>query len=157
MAPFSGNDNTSLAYTTKRGPYAIQLTVTSTNQRSNPDSLMHVITDAITVSRAPFAGLTLTAGYNLVRNDANVAPMTSLMSGANASLTYAVGPFSFATQVTHSLTHPFVGMSTSPSTTYNYGVTIKPNHSPYSLSGTVTENVGQMNSATGALNLNYQL
>jgi hypothetical protein len=48
-------------------------------------------------------------------------------------------------------------MSTSPSTTYNYGLTIKPNHSPYSMSGTVTENVGQMNSATGALNLNYQL
>jgi hypothetical protein len=156
-APFSGNDNTSLAYTTKRGPYAVQLSLTSTNQRGNTDSFMHVITDAITVSRAPFAGLTLTAGYNLVQNNANVASSTSIMSGANASLTYVVGPVSFATQITHSLTHPFVGMSTSPSTTYNYGLTIKPNHSPYSMSGTVTENVGQMNSATGALNLNYQL
>jgi hypothetical protein len=156
IAPFSGNDNTSLAYTTQRGKYQIQYTLTSTNQRDNTPSLVHVISDAINVSRAPFAGFTITAGYNLSRNLANVESGTALTSSANVSLTFVNGPFSFASQVSHSFSHPFTGDSPLATTTYNYGITLKPQHSPVSLSGTITENVGTMNVSTGNLNLNYQ-
>ncbi len=156
IAPFSGNDNTSLAYTTQRGKYQIQYTLTSTNQRDNSPSLVHVVSDAINVSRAAFAGFTLTAGYNLSRNLANVESGTSLTSSANVSLTFVNGPFSFASQVSHSFSHPYAGLSPLGTTTYNYGITLKPLHSPVSLSGTITENVGTMNISTGNLNLNYQ-
>jgi len=156
IAPFSGNDNTSLAYTTNRGPYAIQLTLASTNQRDNSNTLMHVISDAVTVSRAPFAGVTVTAGYNLMLNEANVSSSTGLNSAATASVTIVRGPFSFATQVSHSFAHPFVGLSSPPTTTFNYGLTFKPNQSPYSLSATLTENMGMISTSTGALNLNFQ-
>jgi hypothetical protein len=156
IAPFSGNDNTSLAYTTNRGPYAIQLTLASTNQRDNSNTLMHVISDAVTVSRAPFAGVTLTAGYNLMLDDANVSSSTGLNSAATASVTIVRGPFSFATQVSHSFAHPFVGLTSPPTTTFNYGLTFKPAQSPYSLSATLTENMGMISTSTGALNLNFQ-
>jgi hypothetical protein len=108
------------------------------------------------VSRAAFAGFTLTAGYNLSRNLANVESGTSLTSSANVSLTFVNGPFSFASQVSHSFSHPYAGLSPLGTTTYNYGITLKPLHSPVSLSGTITENVGTMNISTGNLNLNYQ-
>jgi hypothetical protein len=155
IAPFSGNDNTSLAYTTKRGPYAIQYTLTSTNQRDNGGHLMHVISDALNVSRAPFAGVTLTTGFNLTHNEANVEQSTGLNSSATASVSYTKGALTFSTQVNHALAHPFVGLSTPPMTTYNYGLTMKPASSPYSVSATVTQNVGgSANSSNGALSVN---
>ena len=47
-------------------------------------------------------------------------------------------------------------ISTAPTTTFNYGVTFKPSQSPYSMSATVTENMGMISTSTGALNLNFQ-
>jgi hypothetical protein len=156
VAPFSGNDGTTFAYTTKRGPFAIQYTLADTETRDNTGDLLHVITDGITVSRAPFRGLTISGGFNLNENDANAAAQTMISNSVTGSLSYTLGGLTFSTQFNQALSHPYVGLSSPPTLTYNYGLSLKPPHSPYSISATVSENIGAMNSSTGALSLNRQ-
>jgi hypothetical protein len=156
VAPFSGNDGTTFAYTTKRGPYAVQYTLTDTETRDDSGNLLHVMTDGITVSRTPFAGITISGGYNLNQNDANSDTMTSVSNSATASISYTRGSFTFSTQLNHALTLPAFGLASPPTTTYNYGLSVKPPHSPYSVSATVTENIGMINTSVGALSLNRQ-
>jgi hypothetical protein len=156
IAPFSGNDGTTFAYTTKRGPFAIQYSLADTETRDNTGDLLHVITDGITVSRAPFAGLTISGGFNLNENDANAAAQTMLSNSVTGSLSYTLGGLTLSGQFNQSLSHPYVGLSSPPTLTYNYGISLKPPHSPYSISGTVTENIGMINSSVGALSLNRQ-
>jgi len=156
VAPFSGNDGTTFSYTTKRGPYSIQYSLADTETRDDTGDLLHVITNGITVSRAPFSGLTISGGFNLNQNDADAAAQTMLSNSATASVSYVVGGLTFSTQVNRALSHPYVGLSSPPTMTYNYGLAYKPPHSPYSISGTVTENIGAANSAVGALSLNRQ-
>ena len=156
IAPFSGNDGTTFAYTTKRGPFAIQYTLADTETRDNTGDLLHVITDGITVSRAPFAGLTVSGGFNLNENDANAAAQTMISNSVTGSLSYTRGALTLSTQFNQAFSHPYVGLSSPPTLTYNYGVAFKPVHSPYSISGTISENIGMVNSATGALSVNRQ-
>ncbi|GEM_PF-2518608 len=156
VAPFSGNDGTTFAYTTKRGPYAVQYTLTDTETRDDSGNLLHVMTDGVTVSRTPFAGITISGGYNLNQNDANSDTMTSVSNSATASISYTRGSFTFSTQLNHALTLPAFGLASPPTTTYNYGLSVKPPHSPYSVSATVTENIGMINTSVGALSLNRQ-
>lgn len=154
VAPFSGNDNEAFAYTTKRGPYQIQYSLTSTNQRDNEGTLMHVIVDGLNVSRSPVSGITVSGGYNVTQNEANVAQSTVLSSSATGSISIDRGPFTLSTQVNHSLAHPVIGLSNPPTTTYSYGVSLRPTRSAYSMSVVETENVGLVNSSSAALNLN---
>jgi hypothetical protein len=100
--------------------------------------------------------LTLSGGFNLNENDANAAAQTMLSNSVTGSLSYTLGGLTLSTQYNQSLTHPYVGLSSPPALTYNYGVSLKPTHSPYSISATVSENIGVMNSATGALSVNRQ-
>jgi hypothetical protein len=156
VAPFSGNDGTTFAYTTKRGPYAIQLSLAGTETRDNIGDLVHVITDGVTVSRAPFAGLTISGGFNLNVNDANAAAQTTLGDSTTGSVSYVRGELTLSTQVNYSFSHPYIGLSTPPTITYNYGLSLKPNRSPYSISLSVSENIGAVNTSVGALSLNRQ-
>lgn len=156
VAPFSGNDGTTFAYTTKRGPYAVQYTLNDTETRDDTGDLLHVMTDGITVSRTPFAGITLSGGYNLSQNDASSSTQTSISNSATASISYTRGSFTFSTQLNHALTLPAFGVVSPPTTTYNYGLSVRPPHSPYSVSATVTENIGMINTSVGALSLNRQ-
>jgi hypothetical protein len=156
VAPFSGNDGTTFAYTTRRGPYAVQYTLTDTETRDDTGDLLHVMTDGITISRTPFAGITISGGYNLNQNDASSDTQSSVSNSATASISYTRGSFTFSTQLNHALTLPAFGVVSPPTTTYNYGLTVKPPHSPYSLSATVTENIGMINTSVGALSLNRQ-
>lgn len=156
VAPFSGNDNTGITYTTKRGPYQFQYSLTDTEQRDNGGHLMHVVVDGFSISRAPFAGFTISTGFNLTNNQSNEAAQTGLSNSANATVSYDTGPFTLSTQVNHAISHPFVGLSTPATTTYNYGITLKPGRRPYSLTASVTQNVGVQNSANGALALSRQ-
>jgi hypothetical protein len=156
IAPFSGNDGTTFAYTTRRGPYAIQLNLADTETRDDMGDLLHVITNGITISRAPFAGLTVSGGFNMNTNDASSASETTIGNSATGSLSYAGRGWTLSTQVNHSLTHPYLGLSSPPTTTYSYGLTLNPHHSRYSFAANVTENIGAINSSVGALSLNRQ-
>ncbi len=156
VAPFSGNDGTTFAYTTRRGPYAIQYTLTDTETRDDTGDLLHVMTDGITISRTPFAGITISGGYNLSQNDASSDTQSSVSNSATASVSWTRGSLTLSTQLNHALTLPAFGAVNPPTTTYNYGLTVKPPHSPYSLSATVTENIGMINTSVGALSLNRQ-
>jgi hypothetical protein len=154
VSPFSGNNGTTFAYTTKRGPYAVQYTLTGSETRDNIGNLLHVITNGVTVARSPFAGITLSAGYNLNQNDASAEAQTTISNSATASLSYTLGPLTFSTQINHAIAHPFVGESSPPTTTYNYGLSVRPGKLPYTLTATVTENIGMINTSVGALSLN---
>jgi hypothetical protein len=156
VSPFSGNDGTTFAYTTKRGAYALQYTLADTETRDNAGDLLHVVTNGVTVSRAPFANLTISGGFNLNENDANVAAQTMLSNSVTGSVSYTLGGLTLSSQINQSLTHPFVGIAAAPTLTYNYGISVKPRRIPYSISATVTENIGAMNSSTGALSINRQ-
>jgi hypothetical protein len=156
VSPFSGNDGTTFAYTTKRGAYAFQYTLADTETRDNANNLLHVITNGVTVSRAPFANLTISGGFNLNENDANVAAQTMLSNSVTGSVSYTIGGLTLSSQINQSLTHPYVGIAAAPTLTYNYGISVKPRRIPYSISATVTENIGAMNSSTGALSINRQ-
>lgn len=156
VAPFSGNDSESLAYTTKRGAYSFQYTLTSTNQRDNSGQFLHVVSDALNVSRTPFGGVTLSTGFNLTNNEANVDESTSISSSVTGSVSYVRGPYTLSTQLNHSFSHPYIGLSSPATTSYNYGLSYRAGNSPYSLTGTVTENIGMINSSSGALSLSRQ-
>jgi hypothetical protein len=82
--------------------------------------------------------------------------MTSVSNSATASISHTRGSFTFSTQLNHALTLPAFGLASPPTTTYNYGLSVKPPHSPYSVSATVTENIGMINTSVGALSLNRQ-
>jgi hypothetical protein len=154
VAPFSGNDGTTLAYTTKRGPYAIQYSLADTETRDNSGDLVHVITNGLTVARSPFAGVTISGGFNVNQNLANVAEQTTLSNTVTGSVSYTTGGFTMSTQINESLTHPDVGLAAPPTLTYNYGLAVKPKGSRYTMSLTVTEMVGAENVSVGAFSLN---
>ena len=90
------------------------------------------------------------------QNDASSSTLTSITNSATASISYTRGSVTFSTQLNHALTLPAFGVVNPPTTTYNYGLSVKPPHSPYSLSATVTENIGMINTSVGALSLNRQ-
>jgi hypothetical protein len=144
------------SHTTKRGPYSIQYSLADTETRDDTGDLSHVINNGLTVSRAPFSGFTISGGFNLNQNDSDAAAQTMLGNSATASVSYTRGALTFSTQVNRALSHPYIGISSPPTITYNYGLGIKNPHSPYSISVTVTENIGAVDSAVGAFSLNRQ-
>jgi hypothetical protein len=153
VAPFSGNDGTTFAYTTKRGPNAIQYSLADTETRDNAGDFVHVITNGLTVGRSPFAGVTISGGFNVNQNLADVAAQTTLSNTVTGSVSYTKGVFTMSTQINESLTHPNAGLASPPSLTYNYGLAAKAGR--YTVSLTVTEMIAP-NTAVGAFSLNRQ-
>jgi hypothetical protein len=76
-----------------------------------------------------------------------------LSNSTTGSLSYTSGGLTLSTQINYSLSHPYVGLASPPTITYNYGMSVKPRRLPYTISLSVSENIGLMNSSTGALSL----
>lgn len=153
----SGSDNTSIAYTARRGLTTYALTVVSANQRDSSGTLQHTIQDGIIVSRAFGPHLQVSVGANLTGNHASAMTGTSLLQAFMSTASYTVGDFAFTSSLNRSTSLPFLGTAPVPTTALNYGVTLKPRNGRTSLSATMTQNHAGLSSSNGSLNLSRQI
>ncbi|MBV9440770.1 MAG: hypothetical protein JOZ24_12340 [Candidatus Eremiobacteraeota bacterium] len=154
----SGNDNTALTYTAKRGATTYAFSIGSANQRDSTGNLQHTIQDGVTVTRQFGQFFQLSAGANFTGNHASSPNSTSLLQAFTTTASYTRGAFTISSSVNRSNTIPYLGIMGPPNTAINYGLTLKPRGSPASISATVTQNHSAgPSSSTGSLNFSRQI
>jgi hypothetical protein len=153
----SGNDNSSLSYTARRGSTSYAFTLGSANQRDSTGNLQHTVLDGLTVTRAFGPYFSLATGVNFTGNHASAMSGTSVLQAFAASATYTRGDFSLSSALNRSNVLPYLGIAPVPTTALNYGLSYRPAKSHTSLSATITQNSGAFASSNGSLNLSRQL
>lgn len=154
----SGNDNTSLTYTARRGPTTYAFSIGSANQRDSSGSLQHTIQDSVTITHAFGQFFQLSAGANFTGNHAASESGTSQLQAFTSTASYTRGAFTLSTSLNRSNTIPYLGIMGPPTTAMNYGLTLKPRGSPASVSATISQNHGLgPSSSSGSLNFSRQI
>lgn len=153
---FSGNDNTALTYTMKRGQTTYAFTLGSANQRDSLDNLQHTVQDGVTVTRMFGPSFTLSTGLSLTGNHATAMSGTSLLQALVSTATWTRGDITVSGSMNRARTIPYLGTAATPLTSLNYGVAFRPARSRTSLNATITQNYGAVSSSTSSLNLARQ-